>query len=134
VYIVANRIIREGKKNLSYNILYSSLNQIKEKTKRDPLVVFEYAIRKVTPKVQVKVRRVGGTNYQVPGQVSLKKGTAVAIQWILKATNNRPRHNIATRLSEEILDSARGNSRAVRKREEVHRIADANKAFTRYQF
>jgi small subunit ribosomal protein S7 len=82
----------------------------------------------------LKLRRVGGTNYQVPIEVSPRRGTTVAIQWILKAARSRPGRDIATRLSEEIMDSVRGSGGAVRKREEVHRIADANKAFARYRF
>ena len=134
IHMVVNQLIRQGNKNLSYRILYTALNRIREKTKRNPMIVFEYAIRMVIPNVQLKVRRVGGTNYQVPTEVRPRRGTTVAIQWILKATRSRPRHNIATRLSEEIMDSVRRSGGAVRKREEVHRIADANKAFARYRF
>lgn len=103
IHMVVNQLIRQGNKNLSYRILYTALNRIREKTKRNPMIVFEYAIRMVIPKVQLKVRRVGGTNYQVPTEVSPRRGTTVAIQWILKATRSRPSHNIATRLSEEIM-------------------------------
>ena len=134
IHMVVNRLIRQGNKNLSYRILYTALDRIREKTKRNPMIVLEHAIRMVTPNVQLKVRRVGGTNYQVPIEVRPRRGTTVAIQWILKAARSRPGRDIATRLSEEIMDSVRGSGGAVRKREEVHRIADANKAFARYRF
>jgi small subunit ribosomal protein S7 len=134
VHLVANRLIRHGKKSLSYCILYAVLHNIQEKTNRDPLAILEYAIRMVIPTIQLKSRRVGGTNYQVPVEVNPRRGVTIAIQWILIAASIRPGRNIIARLSIEIIDAACGNGGAVRKREETHRMAEANKAFARYRF
>jgi small subunit ribosomal protein S7 len=134
VHIFVNRLIRHGKKSLSYRILYSVFDQIYKNTKRDPLAIFEYAIYTVTPTVHLKTRRIGGATYQVPMEVSPQHGTALAIQWILTASRNRTGRSIVTQLYIEILDAIHGNGGAVRKCEEVRRIAEANKAFVRYRF
>jgi small subunit ribosomal protein S7 len=110
------------------------LQNIQQETNREPVAILEYAIRTVTPAIQLKSRRVGGTNYQVPVEVNPQRGSTIAIQWILTAASNRPGRNIINRLSIEILDAACGNGGAVRKRDETHRIAEANKAFARYRF
>jgi small subunit ribosomal protein S7 len=124
--------MRNGKKSLSYRIFYSVLDQIYKNTSRDPLAIFEYAIYTVTPKVHLKTRRIGGATYQVPVEVSPQRGTALAIQWILNSSRSRTGRNIVNRLYIEILDAIRGSGGAVRKYEEVRRIAEANKAFVRY--
>ena len=98
------------------------------------MIVFEYAVRMVTPTVQLKSRRMGGATYQVPIEIGPRRGTAMAIQWILKAARNRPGRKMTRRLSIEILDAVRGTGGAVRKREEDLRMAEANKAFARYRF
>jgi small subunit ribosomal protein S7 len=134
VHIIVNRIIHHGKKSLSYRILFSVLQKINEKTHREPLSVLEHAVRIVIPTVQVKSRRVGGATYQIPMEVRPRRGTAIAIQWIVSAARLRPGRNIVDLLSAEVIDAARGSGSAVRKREEVHRIAEANKAFARYRF
>ena len=134
VHLVANRLIRHGKKSLSYSILYAVLNNIQEETNREPLAILEYAIRTVIPTIQLKSRRVGGTNYQVSVEVSPRRGVTIAIQWILNAASIRPGRTIVSRLSIEIIDAACGTGGAVRKRDETHRIAQANKAFARYRF
>jgi small subunit ribosomal protein S7 len=134
VNLIVNRLLCDGKKNLSYSILYSVLQKIQIDSKREPLAVLEHAIRIVIPIVQLKSRRVGGTNYQIPVEVDSRRGITMAIQWILAGARSRPRGNIVTRLSREILDAAQGRGIAVRKREEVHRMAEANKAFARYRF
>jgi small subunit ribosomal protein S7 len=134
VQLVANRLIRHGKKSLAYSLLYAVLQNIQQETNREPVAILEYAIRTVTPAIQLKSRRVGGTNYQVPVEVNPQRGSTIAIQWILTAASNRPGRNIINRLSIEILDAACGNGGAVRKRDETHRIAEANKAFALYRF
>lgn len=134
VHILVNRIIHKGKKSLSYRILFSVLHKIKEKTHRDPLAILEHAVRTVIPTVQLKSRRVGGATYQIPVEVRPRRGTAMAIQWIVVAARARPGRDIVSLLSIEIIEAARGGGRAVRKREEVQRIAEANKAFARYRF
>lgn len=134
VNIAVNCLIRNGKKSLSYRILYAVFEQIYERTKNEPLAVFEYAIRIVTPVVQIKRRRIGGTTYQIPIRVSQNRGTATAVKWILRASRVRTGRDIVTRILAEITDAANGNGYAVRKREETHRIAESNKAFARYRF
>jgi len=134
VNIIVNRLIRHGKKRISYRILYSVLEQIHVKTQREPLAVLEYAIFTITPTVRLKSRRVGGTTYHVPMYVSPFLGTTIAIRWILSAASTRPGRGISNRLTAEILDILSGNGGSVRKREETQRIAESNKAFTRYRF
>ena len=134
VHMFVTRLMRNGKKFLAYCILYSSFRHIQEKVKREPLSIMEHAIRVVTPTVQLKSRRVGGATYQVPIEVSLRRGIAIAIRWILIFSYSRPGRNVDSRLSIEIIDAACGVGGAVRKREEIYRIAEANKAFTRYRF
>jgi small subunit ribosomal protein S7 len=134
IQMFVNRIIRHGKKSLSYSIIYSVLQTIQEKTKAEPLPILEHAIRKVSPTIQLKSRRVGGTNYQIPVEVDPCRRISLAIQWIILAAAMRPGRDIVARLSLEILDAANGNGGAIRKREEIHRIAEANKAFARYRF
>lgn len=134
VHMFVTRIMRNGKKFLAYCILYSSFRRIQEKVHRDPLSIMEHAIRLVIPTVQLKSRRVGGATYQVPIEVSLRRGISIAVRWIFIASYSRPGRNIDNRLSIEILDAACSIGNAVRKREEIYRIAEANKAFTRYRF
>jgi small subunit ribosomal protein S7 len=134
VHIFVTCLIQNGKKSLAYRILYSSFRRIQEKVQREPLAIMEYAVRIVTPTVQLKSRRVGGATYQVPQEVSLRRGAIIAIRWIFSSAYTRPGRNIDSRLSIEIIDAVCGNGGAVRKREEVYRIAEANKAFTRYRF
>jgi small subunit ribosomal protein S7 len=134
VHIFVTRIMRNGNKSLAYRILYSSFRQIQEKVRREPLSIMEHAVRVVTPSVQLKSRRVGGATYQVPIEVSPRRGIAIAIRWIFMSSRSRPGRNFDNRLSIEIMDAACGVGGAVRKREEVYRIAEANKAFTRYRF
>jgi len=134
VHIFVTRLMRNGKKSLAYRILYSSFRRIQEKAQREPLSIMEHAVRVVTPTVQLKSRRVGGATYQVPIEVTPRRGIAIAIRWIFVSSYSRPGRNIDSRLSIEILDAACGVGNAIRKREEVYRMAEANKAFTRFRF
>ena len=134
VHMFVTCLIQNGKKSLAYCILYSSFRRIQEKVQREPLAIMEYAIQTVTPTVQLKSRRVGGATYQVPTEVKLQRGAIIAIRWIFLAACVRSGRNIDNCLAIEIIDAICGNGGAVRKREEVYRIADVNKAFTRYQF
>jgi small subunit ribosomal protein S7 len=134
LYIFVTRLMRHGKKSRSYHLMYSTLEQIYKRTKREPLEIIENATRIVTPTVHLKSRRVGGTTYQIPVEVGARRGTIIAITWILHASRQRPERNMVIRLSAEIMDSARGIGASVRKRETIHRRADANKSFVRYRF
>jgi small subunit ribosomal protein S7 len=134
VNIFVNRVIRHGKKSLAYRIVYSAFRRIQDKTGKEPLAIVEHAVRVLIPTVQLKTRRVGGATYQVPIEVLPRDGIVMAIQWILAASRVRVRRGISRRLSLEILDVIFGNGGALRKREEIHRLAEVNKAFTRYRF
>ena len=134
IELVVRQVMRQGKKALAYRLMYSSMNQIAEITQQDPLVIIEQAIRNATPLVEVKARRIGGSTYQVPLEVPPERGTALAIRWILTACRNRSGKSMATKLTSELLEAAKNSGLAIRKRDEVHKMADANKAFAKYRF
>ncbi len=130
-----NSLMLGGKKSTAEGILYGALDMISEKTKgEDPLEVFRTAVDKVKPAVEVKSRRVGGASYQVPVEVRPDRRTALSIRWLINAARGRGERTMRERLSAELLDAANGRGQAVRKREEVHRMADANKAFSHFRF
>lgn len=134
VSMLTVRILREGKKHLAQRIIYNALEIIKEKTGEEPLVVLETAIRKVTPLVEVKAKRIGGSTYQVPMEVRAFRGTNLALRWITKFSRERSGKTMAMKLASELLDSANDTGNSIRKREETHRMAEANKAFAHYRF
>lgn len=133
VNMMVNRILKHGKKSLAYRILYKAMKNIKEKTKKNPLSVLRQAIRRVTPNVTVKARRVGGSTYQVPTEIKSTQGKALAIRWLLEASRKRSGRNMAFKLSYELIDAARDNGDAIRKKEETHRMAEANRAFAHFR-
>ena len=133
VHIIVSRLMRKGKKTLSCCIFYSTLSKIRDETQSDPLFVFEHAIRIVTPIVQLKSCRIGGATYQIPISISLRRGTAVAIQWILIFARTRSESGMDVCLSTEILDIVHESGGSVRKRDDIHRIAESNKAFANYR-
>lgn len=134
VELIVRQIMRKGKKSLAYKIMYDSMNQIAEITQQEPLVIIEQAIRNATPLVEVKARRVGGSTYQVPLEILPERGTALAIRWILNACRNRVGRNMASKLTNELLDASKNAGNAIRKRDEIHKMAEANKAFAKYRF
>lgn len=133
VNMMVNRILKHGKKSLAYRILYKSMKNIKQKTKKNPLSVLRQAIRRVTPNVTVKARRLGGSTYQVPIEIKSAQGKALAIRWLLNASKKRSGRNMAFKLSYELIDAARDNGDAIRKKEETHRMAEANRAFAHFR-
>jgi len=133
VNMMVNRIIKHGKKSLAYRILYKAMKNIKQKTKKNPLSVLRQAIRRVTPNVTVKARRLGGSTYQVPIEIKSAQGKALAIRWLLGASRKRSGRNMAFKLSYELIDAARDNGDAIRKKEEIHRMAEANRAFAHFR-
>nr|YP_009867322.1 ribosomal protein S7 [Sarmentypnum sarmentosum]YP_009867732.1 ribosomal protein S7 [Sarmentypnum exannulatum]QKG04560.1 ribosomal protein S7 [Sarmentypnum sarmentosum]QKG04970.1 ribosomal protein S7 [Sarmentypnum exannulatum]UGN11258.1 ribosomal protein S7 [Pterobryopsis orientalis] len=133
VNMMVNRIIKHGKKSLAYRILYKAMKNIKQKTKKNPLSVLRQAIRRVTPNVTVKARRLGGSTYQVPIEIKSAQGKALAIRWLLGASRKRSGRNMAFKLSYELIDAARDNGDAIRKKEETHRMAEANRAFAHFR-
>lgn len=134
IELVVRQLMRQGKKSLAYRIMYESMNQITETTQQDPLVIIEQAIRNATPLVEVKARRIGGSTYQVPLEVRAERGTALAIRWILLASRNRTGKTMSNKLTSELLEASKNSGSAIRKRDEVHKMAEANKAFAKYRF
>ena len=129
-----NRINFEGKKSMAERIIEEAFQMIKEKTKEDPLGVFNRAIENAKPLVEVKPRRVGGATYQVPVQVRPERGTALAMRWVIQFAREKSGKPFADRLAEEILAASRKEGSAIKKREDTHRMADANKAFAHYRW
>jgi small subunit ribosomal protein S7 len=134
VELIVRQIMRKGKKSLAYKIMYESMNQIADSTQQDPLSIVEQAIRNATPLVEVKARRVGGSTYQVPLEVLPERGTALAIRWILNSCRNRVGRSMSNKLTNELLEASKNSGNAIRKRDEVHKMAEANKAFAKYRF
>ena len=129
-----NVLMKGGKKSVAESIIYGALEQIKKKTSQDPLEVFNQAVSNVKPMVEVKSRRVGGANYQVPVEVRPVRRAALAMRWIRDAARGRGEKSMGARLAGEIAEAAEGRGGAMKKREEVHRMAEANKAFSHYRF
>jgi len=128
------RILKSGKKSLAQKIIYKSLDIIKEKTSNDPLEILEKAIRNATPLIEVKARRVGGSTYQVPTEIRAYRGTNLALRWLTEFAKKRAGKNMASKLANEIIDASNDNGNTIRKREETHRMAEANKAFAHYRY
>jgi len=134
VSMLTVRILQEGKKHLAQRIIYQALDIIKDKTGEEPLNVLETAIRKVTPLVEVKAKRIGGSTYQVPMEVRAFRGTNLALRWITEFSRERSGKTMSIKLANELMDSANETGNSIRKREETHRMAEANKAFAHYRF
>ena len=127
-----NYIMSHGKKSVAQKIVYNAFNIIKEQTKQDPRHVFSKAIKKVSPLVEVRGRRVGGANYQVPVQVRGERRFYLGCQWLILAAHDRRGHSMEEKLATEILDASNGEGAAIKKREAVHKMAEANKAFAHF--
>lgn len=127
-------MMRDGKRSVAEGILYKSLAKISEKSGEDALKIFKRAIDNLQPKVEVKSKRVGGANYQVPVEVSSSRRTALAMRWLVGYARTRGEKTMVDRLAAEILDAASGKGNAIKKREDVHRMAEANKAFAHYRW
>lgn len=129
-----NSLMRDGKKNVARKILYHAFGVIEEKTNEEPIEVFKAALNNATPAVEVRSRRVGGATYQVPIEVRPDRGTALSIRWIIQAARSRNDKSMALRLSRELIDASNNEGGAVRKKDETHRMAEANKAFAHFRF
>ena len=129
-----NVVMSSGKKSVAERIVYGAFEQIIKKSGKDPLEIFSEALNKARPLVEVKSRRVGGANYQVPVEVRASRRTALAMRWLKDAARKRGEKSMDARLAGELLDAAEGRGGAVKKREEVHRMAEANKAFSHFRF
>nr|YP_009019589.1 30S ribosomal protein S7 [Gracilaria salicornia]AHH24557.1 30S ribosomal protein S7 [Gracilaria salicornia]UAD87671.1 ribosomal protein S7 [Gracilaria salicornia] len=128
------RILKNGKKGLAHKIVYQALDIIHKKTSNDPLKILEQAIRNATPLVEVKSRRIGGSTYQVPMEVRAYRGTNLALRWITRFAHVRSGKSMAFKLANEIIDASNENGNTIRKKEETHRMAEANKAFAHYRY
>jgi len=129
-----NHVMISGKKSVAERIVYGALDKIQERTKNDPLEMFEKALESIQPAVEVKSRRVGGATYQVPCEVRPSRRMALSMRWLVDASRKRGEKSMALRLAGEMLDAAEGRGAAVKKREDMHRMAEANKAFAHYRF
>ena len=134
VSMLTVRILKEGKKHLAQRIIYQAFDIIREKTGEEPLTVLESAIRKVTPLVEVKARRVGGSTYQVPVEVKSERALALALRWLIGNARNKKGVSMIEGLSSELLDAYNNIGLSVKKREESHKMAESNKAFAHFRF
>lgn len=134
ISMTIRRVMSSGKKSVAANIVYDALTTIGERTDTEPLEVFEKAIKNLTPLVEVKARRVGGATYQVPMEVRSSRGTTLALRWLVHFARNRGGRTMASKLANEILDASNETGGAIKKREETHRMAEANKAFAHYRY
>lgn len=129
-----NRMLQRGKRCTSQRLFYDAMELVKERTKQDSIEVFNKAIKNVTPLVEVKARRVGGSTYQVPIEVKSHRGQALATAWIITNSRKRPGRSFAERLSAELIDASNGTGASVKKKDETHKMAEANKAFAHYRY
>ena len=129
-----NRLMRKGKKSIAEKIFYAAMDRIQEKTKQNPVEVFEQAIKNVTPLLQVKARRIGGSTYQVPIEVRPDLGVAIGSTWIIQTAKSRSGKSMIDKLVAELLDAANNQGASVKKREDTHKMAEANKAFAHYRY
>jgi len=134
VSLLVTRILKAGKKNLAQNIVNGAFDIIKSKTNEDPLSIFEKAIRNASPIVEVKARRVGGSTYQVPIEVSGFRATNLSLRWIIRYSKQRVGRSMAIKLANEIIDTANDIGNTIKKKEETHKMADANKAFAHFRY
>lgn len=129
-----NRLMRRGKKSIAEKIFYSTLENIKAKTKDEPTEVFKKALINATPLLEVKARRIGGSTYQVPIEVKADRGMALGSSWIIESAKKRNGKSMVEKLTSELLDASNGSGAACKKREDTHKMAEANKAFAHYRY
>jgi len=134
VQVLINHILKKGKKSTASRLVYDMLNIINEKTGKDPVEVLETAFKNVGPIMEVRPRRVGGATYQIPMEVDADRRLTLAIRWILSATKSRGGRSSAEKLAAEIMDAAENQGSAIKKREESHKMAEANRAFSHFRF
>ncbi len=129
-----NRIMRRGKKSLAEKIFYNTLERVKERTNEDAIEIFQKAMSNATPLLEVKARRIGGSTYQVPIEVKEDRGFALASSWIIESAKKRGGKSFVEKLSNELIDASNGTGSACKKREDTHKMAEANKAFAHYRY
>lgn len=133
VQLFINNVMRRGKKSLAARLVYDALDLVEERSKKNGLEMFELAIKNVSPMLEVKPRRVGGATYQIPMEVPSERRFALATRWILQAASARSGRNFSEKLAGELLDAANNSGAAIRKRDETHKMAEANRAFSHYR-
>ena len=131
---LVNSVMLDGKKGVAQKVVYAAFEQVKEKTEKDPVEVFTQAMENIMPSLEVKARRVGGANYQVPMEVRPARRQTLALRWLVTFARKRGERNMADRLAGEILDAANNAGNAVKRREDMHKSAEANKAFAHYRW
>lgn len=124
----------DGKKSIAQDILYSAFDLVKEKTKKDPMQVFTQAVENITPQLEIRTRRIGGTNYQVPTEVSKRRKQTLSLRWLVQYARLRNDKSMDLRLANEIIDAANKTGGAIKKREDTHKMAEANKAFAHFRW
>ena len=134
VSLLTARILKSGKKNLAQNIVTAAFEIIEQKTNQDPLLIFEKAIKNASPIVEVKARRIGGSTYQVPIEVSAFRATNLALRWILTYSKQRGGRSMAIKLANEIIDASKETGNSMRRKEQTHKMAEANKAFAHFRY
>lgn len=129
-----NSVMLDGKKSVAEGIVYTALDTVETRAKKDPLAVFHEALNNIKPGIEVRSRRVGGATYQVPVEVRPERAQALAIRWLIAAARSRSENTMSARLSGELLDASNNRGNAVKKREDTHRMAEANRAFSHYRW
>ncbi len=129
-----NTILKKGKKSLAEKIVYGAMEKVKQKVKEDPLKMFEKAVENVRPVLETKSRRVGGATYQVPIEVSLNRSTSLSVRWLIRYAENRAGKSMEEKLSAEIVDAVNNRGGAVKKKEDIHKMAESNRAFAHYRW
>ncbi len=134
ISIFVNTILKKGKKNLAQKIVYTAMERVKQKAKEDPLKMFGKAVENVRPVLETKSRRVGGATYQVPIEVSLNRSTSLAVRWLIRYARDRAGKSMEEKLSAEIIDAVNHRGGAVKKKEDIHKMAESNRAFAHYRW
>lgn len=134
VTLLISRIVQSGKKSLAQRIVYNALELVSSKTKENPVLVLEKAVKNVVPKVEVKSRRVRGSVYQVPVNIRAYRGTNVSLKWIIEFARGRSGKSMSIKLSDEIIAAAKGTGNSIRRKEQMHKMAEANKVFAHYGY
>ncbi len=129
-----NKTMQRGKKSLAERIVYGAFDVIEKQTRRNPLEVFEQAIRNATPTIEVKPRRVGGATYQVPVDIRAERRLALAMRWLIRSARARSGRSMSERLAAELIDAANGQGATIKRKEDTHRMAEANRAFVHYRW
>jgi len=129
-----NRMMHDGKKSTARRVMYDALTMVEERMKRNAVEVFEQALRNATPTIEVKPRRVGGSTYQIPVEVEPSRRNALAMRWLLSAARTRGGHGMPEKLAAELMDAAQGQGSAVKKKDDTHRMAEANRTFAHFRF